>query len=103
MTCGLQTVTVPRREDDTGSSSASKPGGLETDSGAAADHDDSLPVEFWFVSRNIVVHRSSSCLQCSVYFLCSDEVAFALPLFTAQETQRGKAATKQSRPSPTFM
>ena len=45
----LQALGVAAGEDDVGPFGAGPAGGLEPDAGAAADHDDGLPEQGWFV------------------------------------------------------
>jgi hypothetical protein len=44
----LQAVGVAAGQDDLGALGAGLAGGLQPDAGAAADHDEGLPGQFWF-------------------------------------------------------
>ena len=44
----LEALGIPAGEDHLGPLSACSSGRFEPDAGAAADHDDGLPEEFWF-------------------------------------------------------
>lgn len=64
--CHIQAISFACREDDSGTLSASAPGGLQPDAGAAADDDDGLVAYIRFTRNGSVAMTSPHRFGCAI-------------------------------------